>query len=187
MQLAVLLLRVRVALERGQDGRRNSVIEKLAKPAVPVSAQPAECGAADTMVANAALQRDRQLFIALLAGDQAARRMMAGVWRNYFDPPESAPTPSREWLAGVHSRPIFATRQAALAAPARELLGLPSVPVLIIFGENDIYGSTTERLVARYPNARVVIIPRAGHVPWLQNRAAFVHAISTFFEAEETA
>jgi pimeloyl-ACP methyl ester carboxylesterase len=61
------------------------------------------------------------------------------------------------------------------------------VPVLVIFGENDIYGRTTERLVARYPNAKVVIIPRAGHVPWLQNRAAFVDAISTVFEVEEAA
>lgn len=121
------------------------------------------------------------------AGDRAARRMIARVWRNYFDPPESAPTPSDEWLAGVHSRPIFATRRAVLAAPASELRGLPSAPVLIIFGENDIYGRTTERLVARYPNARLVIIPHAGHVPWLQNRAAFADAISTFFEVEEAA
>jgi pimeloyl-ACP methyl ester carboxylesterase len=59
--------------------------------------------------------------------------------------------------------------------------------VLIIFGEDDIYGRTTERLTARYPDARVVCIPRAGHVPWLQNRAAFVDAIGTFFETEEAA
>jgi proline iminopeptidase len=118
------------------------------------------------------------------AGDRAARRMMARVWHNYFDPPESAPAPSEEWLAGVHSRPIVATRQAALTANASDLPGLATVPVLIIFGENDIYGRTTERLIARYPDARVVFIPRAGHVPWLQNRAAFVDAVDTFFETE---
>jgi pimeloyl-ACP methyl ester carboxylesterase len=117
-------------------------------------------------------------------GDRAARRMMARVWRNYFDPPQSAPAPSREWLAGVHSRPIFATRRAALTADAGDLRGLGSIPVLIIFGESDIYGRTTERLVARYPNARVVIIPGAGHVPWLQNRTAFVSALVPFFEVE---
>ncbi len=120
-------------------------------------------------------------------GDRAARRMMARVWRNYFDPPDSAPAPSQEWLAGVHSRPIFATRQAALAANASDLPGLATVPVLILFGENDIYGRTTERLIARYPTASVVFIPDAGHVPWLQNRPAFVEAIGSFFEAEEAA
>lgn len=117
------------------------------------------------------------------AGDGAARRMMARVWRNYFDPPESAPAPAEAWLAGVHSRPIFATRRAVLAANASELSGTLSVPVLIMFGENDIYGRTTERLFARYPNAKVVIIPHVGHVPWLQDRAAFVDAIDSFFEA----
>lgn len=121
------------------------------------------------------------------AGDRAARRMMARVWRNYFDPPQSAPAPSQEWLAGVHSRPIFATRRAALAADAGDLHGLESVPVLIVFGESDIYGRTTERLVARYPNAQVIIIPRAGHVPWLHNRTAFVDALVAFFEMEKPA
>ena len=118
-------------------------------------------------------------------GDRAARRMMARVWHNYFDPPESAPAPSPEWLAGVHSRPIFATRHAAVTANTSDLSGPATVPVLIIFGEHDIYGGTTERLVARYPHARVLFIPRAGHVPWLQNRAAFVDAILTFFDIAE--
>lgn len=120
------------------------------------------------------------------AGDRAARRMMARVWRNYFDPPTSAPAPSQDWLSGVHSRPIFATRRSVLAADASELRGLASAPVLIIFGENDIYGRTTERLVTRYPTAKVVVIPGAGHVPWLQNRAAFVEAVRTFFDRPAT-
>jgi proline iminopeptidase len=120
-------------------------------------------------------------------GDRAARRMMARVWCNYFDPPRSAPPPSPEWLSGVYSRPIFATRSAALAAKASDLCGLGSVPVLIIFGESDIYGQTTERLAARYPGARVVVIPRAGHVPWLQNRAAFADILCEFFESQGAA
>jgi len=116
------------------------------------------------------------------AGDRAARRMMARVWRNYFDPPASAPPASNEWLAGVHSRAILATRRAARAASASEIQGAMPAPVLIVFGESDIYGTTTEILIARYPRARVVVIPGAGHVPWLQNRAAFVDAVGTFFE-----
>jgi len=47
---------------------------------------------------------------------------------------------------------------------------------------NDIYGSTTQRLTERYPAARVVIIPQVGHVPWLEDRAAFVAAVGTFFD-----
>jgi len=121
------------------------------------------------------------------AGDHAARRMMTRVWCNYFEPPESAPPPSAEWLAGVHSRPIFATRSAALAAKASDLCGLNSVPVLIIVGERDIYGPTTQRLATRYPSARVVVVPHAGHVPWLQNAAIFSGLIIDFFQSPRAA
>jgi pimeloyl-ACP methyl ester carboxylesterase len=86
-------------------------------------------------------------------------------------------------LDGVHSRPIFATRQAVLQASASDLRGLDSVPVLIIFGESDIYGPTTRLLAVRYPAARFVVIPQAGHVPWLQNRAVFSEVLVKFFES----
>jgi proline iminopeptidase len=120
------------------------------------------------------------------AGDMAARRMMARVWRNCFENPDDAPRPSEAWLAGVHSRPILATRRAALTADAGELRSVPpSVDVLIIFGERDIYGDTTTRLTARNPTARVVTIPSAGHIPWLQNRPAFVREITSFFGSED--
>ena len=85
----------------------------------------------------------------------------------------------------MHSRPIFATRSAALAADAGALPVIGSIPVLVVFGEHDIYGDTTQRLVARCPGARVVIIEGAGHVPWLQNRNAFLKTVVPFFECEE--
>ena len=42
-------------------------------------------------------------------------------------------------------------------------------------------GRTTELLVARYPSARVVM-PGAGHLPWLQNRPAFAEEVVAFFD-----
>lgn len=118
------------------------------------------------------------------AGDRGARRMMARVWRNYFESPRDAPAPSPEWLAGVHSRPIFATRRSAIEADAAELQGTEvdsAAEVLIIFGEHDIYGDTTELLLSRYPSARSVVIPGAGHLPWLQNRPVFAKELESFF------
>lgn len=115
-------------------------------------------------------------------GDRSASRMMARVWRNYFDPPDSAPVPSPQWLAGVRSRPIFETRRAALATDRGQLRVPPSIPMLITFGQDDIYGRSTERLIARYPSARAVLIPDCGHVPWIQNRRAFEAVIASFFQ-----
>jgi proline iminopeptidase len=117
-------------------------------------------------------------------GDRAARRMMARVWRHYFDPPSAAPRPSPTWLAGIHSRPVFATRQAIVAADAGRLHPVPpTLPVLIIFGEQDIYGETTTRLIRRVPHARAVTLAGAGHIPWLQSQTAFATEVRSFFNA----
>jgi pimeloyl-ACP methyl ester carboxylesterase len=120
-------------------------------------------------------------------GDQAARRMMARVWRHYFDPPGAAPAPSPTWLSGIHSRAIWATREAIIAADAKRLRPVPpSVPVLIIYGEQDIYGETTTRLIGRVPHARAVTLAGAGHIPWLQSPTAFSSEIRSFFTASHS-
>jgi pimeloyl-ACP methyl ester carboxylesterase len=69
---------------------------------------------------------------------------------------------------------------------AGSLRGL-NAPTLIIFGEGDIYGRTTKRVIARDPHARLVIIARAGHVPWLQNRTTFADLIVGFFALQKAA
>lgn len=49
------------------------------------------------------------------AGDYGARRLMALVWRNYFDPPSSAPSPDEAWLDGIRTKPMLETRKAIKA------------------------------------------------------------------------
>lgn len=119
-------------------------------------------------------------------GDYGARRLMAMVWRNYFDPPSSAAPPDRSWLDGVRSKPILKTRTAAIEAEAfllNEIELDPDTQVLVLFGgENkDIYGPTAERLFARYPNAKHVVMEDAAHLPWLQSPEAFRVELCTFF------
>jgi proline iminopeptidase len=117
-------------------------------------------------------------------GDRGARRLMALVWRNYFDPPSSAPPPDASWLEGVRSKPMYETRKAALEAEASLLEGIvpPSgTRILILFGSDDIYGATAERLFARYPEARHVVLKNTGHLPWLQNPEAFRSELCAFF------
>lgn len=117
-------------------------------------------------------------------GDAGARRLMAIVWRNYFDPPSSAPEPDAGWLAGVHATPIHSTRNAAIQASANELSDAPpGMEVVVVFGEHDIYGPTTADLFARYPRGRHVVLADCGHVPWLQNPQAFRDELCGFFSA----
>ena len=121
-------------------------------------------------------------------GDYGARRLMALVWRNYFDPPSNAPPPDRFWLDGIHRKPILKTRRAAIEAEASELNQIeldPGTQVCVLFGSEDIYGSTVERLFARYPNAKHVVLGDAGHIPWLQIPEAFRAELCAFFDCRK--
>jgi proline iminopeptidase len=117
-------------------------------------------------------------------GDYGARRLMALVWSNYFDPPSSAPPPDASWLKGVHSKPMHRTCRAAIEAEASQLEGIDSpsgMQILILFGTDDIYGVTAERLFERYPEARHVVLKNTGHLPWLQSPEVFRSELCTFF------
>jgi proline iminopeptidase len=118
------------------------------------------------------------------AGDRGARRLMALVWRNYFDPSSNSPPPEASWLGGVRSKPMHGTRKAAIEAEASllERIALPSgTQILILFGSDDIYGATAQRLFARYPDARHVVLKNSGHLPWVQNPEAFCSELCAFF------
>jgi hypothetical protein len=43
---------------------------------------------------------------------------MALVWRNYCDPPSSAPPPERSWLDDIRREPTLETRRATVEAEA---------------------------------------------------------------------
>lgn len=63
-------------------------------------------------------------------------------------------------------------------------VSLTSLPLLLVWGEDDhLAGSRREvalSLAKRYPRARLVLVPRAGHCPQLEEPAAFVEALRSF-------
>ena len=59
---------------------------------------------------------------------------------------------------------------------------LPAVPTLLLFGEADHFPpsnpTAARRLQARIPGSQLVFIPAAGHLPQLENPAAFLAALN---------
>jgi hypothetical protein len=84
-----------------------------------------------------------QLVAMMPKPNKGAQRMNALIWKNYFDPPSSAPPADDAWLAGIHSiKPMLEARRAAMAADAARLNNInldPDTEVLILFGDADIY------------------------------------------------
>jgi len=111
-------------------------------------------------------------------------RVMATV---FLRPPELPPNVKR-WLV-ERNRPHRATRAAILATMAPFLVGgleevAPAIraPTLLVWGDSDRVTDpgAGETLASLVPDARLVIVPQAGHVPWEEAPAATYGAIRGF-------
>ena len=104
-------------------------------------------------------------------GDVAGQRVLAQVWRNYFPDPHAAPPADPTWLAGSRSVAARKTVAAVIGAPASTLERLGdavTVPLMVVYGQDDIYGSCVDDVEERFPGARHVRLEDCGHVPWIQ-------------------
>lgn len=120
------------------------------------------------------------------AGDGAGRRLLARVWRNYFPDNASAPPADPNWLRGANSSAAINTTAAIRAADTNMLAGLGSrlaVPVLVVYGEHDIYGASKDVLRTRFPAAQHVTLKDCGHLPWFQATDAFASLLNGFYAA----
>ncbi len=127
------------------------------------------------------------MFMPQPLGDAGARRLVRRVWRNYFENAHQALPANKEWLRGVRSEAMLATVKALARVPAEtldELARAPQVPILVMFGQNDIYETAAQVTRSRLPEAEHVLLGGAGHLPWLQDPAHFRDVISDFYDLQ---
>jgi proline iminopeptidase len=119
-------------------------------------------------------------------GNAAGRRVLERVWRNYFPEPDEAPPADQAWLDGSRSVAARATVAAVVAAPGSLLDGIgeaTSAPVLVVYGDDDIYGESAEQVRQRFRGARHVPMEDCGHLPWLRAPDRFFDLVEEFLSA----
>jgi proline iminopeptidase len=122
-------------------------------------------------------------------GDVAGQRVLAQVWRNYFPDPHAAPPADPTWLAGSRSVAARKTVAAVIGAPASTLdrLGAAvSAPLMVVYGRDDIYGSSVDVVVERFPGARHVRIEDCGHIPWIQAPERYFGLMDRFHSVDSS-
>ncbi|MGY1696081.1 alpha/beta fold hydrolase [Geodermatophilus sp. SYSU D00814] len=118
-------------------------------------------------------------------GDAAGRRVLARVWANYSPDPAAAPPADRSWLRGAHNAPARGTVRSITRTPAGVLddLGtVTDVPVLVVYGADDVYGPSTDAVRRRLPGARHQVLDGCGHLPWLQAPDRFLPLLDDFYD-----
>lgn len=105
---------------------------------------------------------------------------LAAILPIYFATP-SFPIPSEFAQTRSNVRVNQLTAQQFVGYDLRPSLARVDVPALVLDGDHDPFGPEMGNSVSRaLPKARHVVIPGAGHVPWVDGRTAFDAAILPF-------
>lgn len=133
----------------------------------------------------------RRWFAGEVPSHEAFRTLMTLGPAYYHDP--SPLTFARDFLGGgwrTKFRPealIFAGQQLMKGWSVVERLREITVPTLVLAGASDfIFPPAAHReLVAGIPDARLQLIERAGHEPWVERPDAFYPVLRTFLAPDE--
>lgn len=84
-------------------------------------------------------------------------------------------------LKKVSAKLINKTRQNAIKYPKLEKVESPPFPIIITYGETDIYNKSQKYVFERFPTSEKIIIPNCGHTPWFQNPKEFKKIMIKFY------
>ncbi len=120
-------------------------------------------------------------FVAGILGSKTAyRRLFRQLIINYHKG-YNVDAPDDEKISGIGSRAGTLTRREIKKHPPIDSFGITPYPVLITYGEHDAYGKSREHQIARFPGARLQIIPSSGHTPWKHNLPYFQSLLRDFY------
>ncbi|HEX5184459.1 MAG TPA: alpha/beta fold hydrolase [Allosphingosinicella sp.] len=115
------------------------------------------------------------------------RTFMTTLFRLYAYDPESPGASHADPCADgpeAVRRQLLVNRRIWASLPnydIRPLLGRVTAPVLILYGEADpVPRAAAEAWAAGYPNARLLVIPRAGHLSHVEQPGIFFSALDAF-------
>lgn len=115
------------------------------------------------------------------------RTFMTTLFRLYaFDPDNPGAARSDACAGGTEAvrRQLIVNKRIWAALPGydlRPLLGGVTAPVLVIYGEADpVPRAAAEAWASGYPNARLLVIRRAGHLSHVEQPSAYFSALDAF-------
>jgi proline iminopeptidase len=90
----------------------------------------------------------------------------------------------RECLRPVKADPINLTRPNIEKYKPLKKVENPPFPVMMTYGDTDIYGPSKAESISRYPSSKQYEIDTCGHIPWVHNTASFGAILDEFYSLE---
>ncbi len=123
-------------------------------------------------------------LLGLLGSDKAYQSLFKQVLENYnkeYDPSFAA---TDAMVENLQALPINKTRRHIVAYPQLKDSIDYRFPIMVTYGENDIYGESKNDVKRRFLKATFVEIQHAGHIAWKHNYPAFVRTLSDFYHLQ---
>lgn len=123
--------------------------------------------------------------LGMLGSDQAYKRLFRQVMKNYNE------EFIKDEITGIDfghlkAEPINRTRTEIIKYPLLAKQESPRYLVTIVYGDQDIYKSSKDFVLNRYPTAKVWTIENCGHIPWLHNPVAYKEILQASYSIKAT-
>jgi proline iminopeptidase len=106
--------------------------------------------------------------LGMLGSDNAYKRLFKQVMKNYNDDFIKTENLGIDF-DNLKSEPINKTRPEIVKYPIPRKQENPNYKITIVYGDQDIYKTSMDFVINRYPTAKVYTIQNCGHIPWLHN------------------
>ena len=119
-------------------------------------------------------------LLGMFGRDKAYQKLFAIVIKNYHQEYAQVDI-TDEFLNKIHTQPVNSTRKELMKYKKMQVFNDPDFPIMITYGDNDIYGESKKELIARFPHAKVEIIASCGHIPWRHTSVEFAVLLQGFY------
>lgn len=121
-------------------------------------------------------------LLGMLGYDRAYQSLFKQVLENYLRDFDGSFLATDEMVENVRAEAINKTRASILEYPLLNEIATYDIPILVAYGEKDVYGKSKQHVKTRFPNAKFVEYARAGHIPWKNNSTQFSASLTEFYQ-----
>lgn len=120
-------------------------------------------------------------LLGIMGSDNAYKRLFKQVMINYNNDFVKLENSGNEF-ENLKAAPINKTRPEIIKYPLLQKQLNPDYKITIVYGDQDIYQSSKDFVINRYPTANVFTIKNCGHIPWLHNPTDYKTILEKHYE-----
>jgi len=122
-------------------------------------------------------------LLGMLGSDKAYQKVFFLVMKNYHKNYTDISINEAQ-LRTITADPVNITRKNIVSYKKLKPMTQPNFPILVTYGDGDIYGESKNEVYKRYPKAEFNVIENCGHIGWIHNPEKFGRILSTFYSID---